>query len=50
MKIKKKELIIGIVAIVLIAAIGIAYGISKAVQLISQRKSRRYQRKKIKRK
>lgn len=29
MKIKKKELIIGIVAIVLIAAIGIAYGISK---------------------
>lgn len=29
MKIKKKELIIGIVAIVLIVAIGIAYGISK---------------------
>lgn len=29
MKIKKKELIIGIVAIVLIAAIGMAYGISK---------------------
>ena len=29
MKIKKKELAIGIVAIVLIAAIGIAYGISK---------------------
>lgn len=29
MKIRKKELIIGIVAIVLIAAIGIAYGISK---------------------
>lgn len=30
MKMKKKELIIGIVAIVLIAAIGIAYSISKA--------------------
>lgn len=30
MKIKKKELIIGIVAIVLIAAIGIAYGLSKS--------------------
>lgn len=30
MKVKKKELIIGIVAIVLIAAIGIAYSLSKA--------------------
>lgn len=30
MKMKKKELIIGIVAIVLIAAIGIAYSLSKA--------------------
>lgn len=30
MKIKKKELIIGIIAIVLIVAIGIAYGISKS--------------------
>ena len=30
MKIKKKEIIIGIVAIVLIVAIGIAYGISKS--------------------
>ena len=30
MKMKKKELIIGIVAIVLISAIGIAYSLSKA--------------------
>lgn len=53
MKIKKKELIIGIVAIVLIAAIGIAYGISKQGSTIDKPKkiektAKREDKKKVK--